>query len=169
MSGNLIAYLNDHLAGARFAMDLLARLRSENTDQALGKFADELLPEIENDYAMLSKIASRYEGDSNSLNEAAAWLAEKASRLKLSATANASLGTFESLEALALGLLGKQKLWQALAILQRSQPALAEIDLDRLTMRAQVQHDRVEVTRRQLAAVVLKTASDDGDVHASSK
>jgi hypothetical protein len=148
---------------------LLARLRNEQIDQPLGKFAAELLPEIEKDYLALSKIAARYEDDSNTLKETTAWLAEKASRLKLSFTANAPLGTFESLETLALGVLGKQKLWQALLIIQDGEPPLAETDFDRLITRAQIQHDRIEAIRRQTADVVLRSANADVHLHASPK
>ena len=51
---------------------------------------------------------------SNVFKEAAAWLTEKASSLKLGASSSGDFGTFEALEFLSLGIQGKLSLWAAL-------------------------------------------------------
>lgn len=65
------------------------------------------------------------------------------------------LGTFETLETLALGIMGKAKLWQALQIAASIDRRLAGLDFARLEQRAIAQHDAVEAYRRRLATVVF--------------
>jgi hypothetical protein len=155
MAEPLATYLDDHLAGARFAVDLLERLQEAQTDQEFHRFAHDLLRDIEQDRAVLQKIADEVSGGSNAVKEAAAWLSEKASRLKLRLGSDGDLSLFEALEALALGVLGKLKLWQALAEISDRDTRLGNIDLGRLAARAQSQHDAIETRRRRLAGNVL--------------
>ena len=55
MADRLATYLNDHLAGARFAIDVLERMREVCPDTALRNLAGGLLVEIESDRAVLTK------------------------------------------------------------------------------------------------------------------
>jgi len=52
------------------------------------------------------------------------------------------LGDFEALEALSLGVLGKVKLWDALAQIAQQLP-ISELDFDELIKRAQTQHAEI--------------------------
>ena len=155
MATYLPTYLNDHRAGARFAIELLGRIRNGNSDQQLNMFAAELLPQIEADYVVLEGIADQLAGDVGTLKEMAGWLAEKASRVKLDWGGDASIGAFESLEMLSLGILGKLKLWQVLSLIAVEVPCLSGIDFERLQSRAQTQHDKVEALRREVARTAL--------------
>jgi hypothetical protein len=117
-------YLHDYLAGSAAAVDLLETLSKERAGQPLGQFASGLLAEIETNRDTLRQLADKVGRDTNPLKEAAAWCAEKASRLKLNHDSEEGLGTFEALEFLVLGIQGKLAMWRALAVAQDSDPRL---------------------------------------------
>jgi predicted DNA binding CopG/RHH family protein len=159
MSSNLSTYLNDHLAGARFAIDLLERLRDTSTDPNFTAFADELLREIESDQRVLQQLIDRVSSKSV-LKEATAWIAEKATRVKLRLGSEDELAVFEALEALSLGVLGKQKLWYALCRVSKDDARLAGPDYRELAAAAQMQHDRIEERRQMAAETALRWADE---------
>jgi hypothetical protein len=146
----LTTYLHDHLAGATGGVELLEALRDHQAGTPLAAFADSLLAEIQNDRAVLESLAERLGGGGNMLKEAAAWVGQKASHLKLGHLAKSKLGTFEALEALGLGILGKRALWRALEVLGPDEPRLASVDFGALARRAEAQYQAVE--ERRLAA-----------------
>ena len=86
MSDPLATYLHDHLGGARAAIELLAAMRDQQQDKALGDFAAHLLAEVEADRDTLQRLAEKVGGGSNLIKELTGWLGEKATRLKLSST-----------------------------------------------------------------------------------
>src|ERR1044072_26690 len=107
MSDALATYLEDHLAGAAFAVTLLETLRDDHANEPLGRFAAELLGGLE---------------------------ADRAGRRPLAGLPG-PLAPFEATETLALGIQGKLALWRALTIVMPTQPRLRGIDLDRLIAR----------------------------------
>jgi hypothetical protein len=155
MTDSLGTYLHDHLAGAAYAIDLVKFMRDQHRDDDLGRSADEILAAIEQDRDTLRHIAERVGGSGGTLKEAAAWMAEKVSRFKLGHDAGSGLATFEGLEFLAIGILGKRSLWRALAAVAPSDPRLVGIDFDVLAMSAQKQHDRIELLRLRAARAAL--------------
>jgi hypothetical protein len=150
MQDPIAVYLHDHLAGAEFAVQLLRQLAEQHSGE-LAQFAVQLETEILEDRAVLRELAERVGASENALKEAMSWLAEKGSRFKLSREARGALGTFEALETLALGILGKLSLWHALAEVAKHDGRLLGPDYARLAHRAREQHTRVE-TRRLDAA-----------------
>jgi hypothetical protein len=157
MDRALATYLNDHLAGARFAIALLERLRDTYPSEDQRQFASMLLGEIEADRLVLQKLVDDLDGNENMLKEATAWLAEKASRLKLRLGSGDDLALYEALETLSLGILGKLKLWQALAEVAERNSRVKEIDLAELASRAEVQHQVVESRRLAMARKLFRT------------
>jgi hypothetical protein len=157
MSDPLATYVHDHLAGAVVGINLLEALRDQQAGEPLGQFAAELLVELEADRAVLQGLSERVGAGSSALKEASAWLGQKVSRLKLRRRAAGGLGTFEALEALALGILGKLALWRALAVSAAADARLRGVDFDHLAARAQAQHARVEERRLEAARMVLRT------------
>jgi hypothetical protein len=151
MNRAIATYLQDHLAGAAFAIDLLKALRDHNSGEALGEFASGLLVEIEHDRNALQRIADRVGKGSSDLKQAAAWLAEKVSRFKLSHDDPTKFGTFQALETLALGILGKRALWQALQEISVADDRVSGENLRELIGRAEQQYSQIE-DRRLLAA-----------------
>ncbi len=156
MSNTLITYLHDHLAGTRFAINLLESLRGEQQQVAVRRLADEMLFEIEEDRQVLDHLATKIGKPQNTLKEGAAWLAQKASLWKLG-NDGSSIGTFEAVETLSLGILGKLALWRALRVLQPNEPILFETNLEELCKRAERQFFRVERLRIKLVPLTLSS------------
>ena len=154
MDNPLAIYLHDHLAGAALAMDLLGAMRDKHPADPLGHFAMLILSEVEADRATLKNLADRIGSGSSQLKEFSAWLSEKVSRIKLNSDSH-SLGTFEALEFLALGILGKLALWDALKVLQPADERLQGMNFDHLATRAREQYARVEERRLAEARMVL--------------
>jgi hypothetical protein len=142
-------YLNDHLAGATFGADLARRLeaRTEGTD--FQPEMSRLAAEIEADLETLTELMQRMDAPRDSTKRVTAWVAEKASRLKLAGLTSGDdeLATFLSIEALSLGVEGKVSLWTTLRELRDRYPELLSADLDQLLLRAQRQRHVLEVER----------------------
>jgi hypothetical protein len=155
MSEHLATYLNDHLAGARFAIDLLKRLEEAYEDEPLGRFAAQVTAQVEEDRAVLEGIVARIGSEKSTLKEAAAWVAEKASRAKMGFSKGDVLGVFEGLETLSLGIMGKLALWRALASIACVDKRLEGVDFGSLITRAQSQFNQVEAQRLKAATTAL--------------
>jgi hypothetical protein len=160
MPEQLAAYLDDHLAGARFALDVLERLHDSFTGKPLGDLASRLLEEIDEDRAVLQKLAEDIGSGGSATKNLTSWIAEKASRFKLRFSSETDLGTFEALETLALGVLGKLKLWQALSAIKTADARLQSLDFERLMSRAKSQHDRLEAHRLKLATAFVQSTEE---------
>jgi hypothetical protein len=152
MNDPLAIYLHDHLAGSTVAVDLLQAMRRKHADEALGQFAATMLLEIQADRTILKNLADRIGAGSSQLKELSAWLSEKVSRFKLDRGPQ-GLGTFEALEFLALGVLGKLSLWRALAV--STDGRLQGTDFDHLAARAQSQYAQIEDRRLDAAKIAL--------------
>lgn len=160
MSESLASYLDDHLAGARGAIDLLEVMRDRHEGESLGRFTNELLQEIEEDRQLLRDLARKVGVESNVLKETGAWLGEKASRLKFRHGGEDELGTFMALETVSLGILGKRALWKALSELSTEDTRLQGIDYARLIARAESQHARTDEVRLQHVHAALRDRQD---------
>lgn len=155
MSDPLAAYLHDHLAGSNFAIELLKNLEQRHAGDPLAAFAAAELPLLLEDRLIVQGIVDRIGAEAPTLKEAAAWVAEKASRFKLKHPGSRAYGAFESLELLAIGVHGRVALWRALALM-RGDERLGDHEFDALAARAQQQHDRVEQQRLHLATRALQ-------------
>ncbi|MGA9510492.1 MAG: hypothetical protein WBV55_17870 [Candidatus Sulfotelmatobacter sp.] len=142
------------MAGAALAIDLLEALRKKYPSDPLGDFAASILNEVEADRITLKNIADRIGTGSDKLKELSAWMSEKVSRIKLTRDSH-SLATFEALEFLALGILGKLALWDTLKALQEVDSRLQGMNFDHLATRARTQHHQVEERRLAEAIIVL--------------
>src|SRR3954454_17536921 len=151
MSNPLSTYLHDHLAAAQFAVELLKSLHEQHDGEPLGAFAAALLLEVEEDRQTLQRIVDQAGTEASLLKEATAWVGEKVSRFKLRHGSAGESGTLEALETLELGLLGKQALWRALAIVAPTNVRVRGEDFDALVARAQAQHAQVEERRLHVA------------------
>jgi hypothetical protein len=159
MNDSLSTYLQDHLAGAAYAIDLVEFMRDQHKNDELGQFAARLLVEIKADRDVLQQVIVRVGGGSSVVKELTAWLGEKVSRIKLRHEAGDGLGLFESLEFLALGITGKLKLWRALEVATISHPRLRGLDFHQLAARAENQHAMVERRRLEVARVLFGSGS----------
>ena len=146
---SLNVYLNDHMAGARFGSDLAGRLAERMGKTTMHAVA----AEIEEDRQTLQRVLDRMGTSRNAIKEAATWVAEKVSRVKLSglSAGHREFGLFMSLEALSLGIEGKRSLWVALGDVAHQYPELREFDLVALRERAAAQRQVVEAERTAAA------------------
>lgn len=160
MSNVLATYLHDHLAGSNFAVDLLKTLREEHAGTPLGAFAATLLVDVEKDRDVLQGIIDRLGEAPPILKEAAAWVSGKVSQLKLGRSVGGALGTFEALEALALGILGKLALWRALRVIAEIDDRVGGIDFDELAKRALAQNAKVEDLRLDVARAAFGAGTE---------
>jgi hypothetical protein len=154
MTDALSTYVHDHLAGSRFALELLERLRERYAGDPLGTLAAELHAEIEQDRVAAEELAERLGSRANPVKEAVAWVGDRAAQLKLR-VGDDDVGTFEALETLALGIMGKLSLWRALSMLPAEDERLRGLDLEGLASRALAQHARVESCRLKLARTLF--------------
>jgi hypothetical protein len=157
MAARLVTYLQDHLAGARFAVTLLEDLVAQEVDLQTADVAKLLLPEIEKDQNVLQDLITRLNADRSTLKEATAWLTQKASRAKLNL--GECFGIFESVELLSLGVLGKKALWKTLRELREVNSIMSGLDVETLVQRAERQHERLE----QLRLSLCRRAFDEAD------
>ena len=156
MSEPLAVYLHDHLAGSAFAIDLVGSLRDRYAGDPWGECAAGLLIQIKQDEEVLQGIADRIGKTSADVKQATAWLAEKVMRFKLSRDDSKGLGTFEALETVAVGILGKRALWRALRSVSATDERLTGVDLEELIARAEKQHAEVEEYRLLTALSALR-------------
>jgi len=159
MADPLVTYVNDHLGGARIALQLLEAMHDQHDDQRFRDFAGALLPEIQADDRTLRTIAEKIGSGPSAIKEVGGWLLEKAGRLKLGHTGSTDFAMFESLELLVLGIHGKLCLWKALQVAAQSDPRLHKFDFEKLLDRAQQQYWEVESNRLNLARTVLAPTS----------
>lgn len=160
---HLSDYLNDHLAGSVAALELLERLIKNYEEQPLGQFFQNLHNEIEADQEILKGLIQKLGEHESKVRKAGGWLIEKLSRPKipLDESAEGEMGLFMALEALVLGITGKQILWNGLAGASASTPGLEGLDYASLARCATEQRERVEAKRLELAGrVFINTAKD---------
>jgi hypothetical protein len=151
VSEPLATYLNDHLGGARIAIELLEGMRDKQDNEAFREFARQLLPDVEADDQTLHKIVARIGAAPSTTKEAGGWLLEKLARLKLGHTGSADFRLFEALELMVLGILGKLALWRALQNIANLDVRLTEFNFVELIARAQDQYERTEKMRLTMA------------------
>jgi hypothetical protein len=158
MAGSpLTTYLNDHLAGAVAALELLDHLLEQHPGSGRDELT-EIRAEIEEDKETLRQILGTVGGQESPVRKVAAWLTEKLGQVKLRLDDHGSgnLRVLEALEALTLGIQGKLALWRALAALGGAVPALSGFNLPQLQQRAERQFERVDRLRLQAARVALR-------------
>jgi hypothetical protein len=134
-------YLNDHFAGAKLGVELSRRIAAENRGTELGAFLQSLHREIVEDRQTLQAVMRSLGVDASPLKPAAAWLLEKAGRLKLNGQfhGHSPLSGLLELEGLESGVSGKRSLWQALDSTFRDDPRLERFDFGALVGRADKQ------------------------------
>ena len=158
-SNHLSIYLNDHLAGATVGVELARRIRASNQqDETFAAPLDRLCTEIEADREALETTIDRLGVSRNRVKTGGAWLGERIGRLKLNGQLRgySPLSRLLELEGLAMGITGKQGLWETLSDVEGAERA--QTDFERLGERAVEQRAAVEELHR-LAANRLDPAA----------
>jgi hypothetical protein len=157
-SDPLAIYLNDHLAGSTAGVELARRAASNNAGNEYGRVLSDIAREIEEDRATLEALMDRLDVGRDRVKTAAAWVMERAGRLKPNGhlLTYSPLSRLEELEFLLLGVSGKLSMWRALdhAIHER----LGGIELSQLEARAESQRERLEALRLRAADEALTAA-----------
>jgi len=155
MENPLAVYLHDHMAGSKFAVELLAALRESNRGDSVGEAAQQLLARIEADRVVLERIIHRVGKSSPDVKTGLAWLSEKFARIKLGSGAEWNLATLEVLETIALGIRGKIALWTVLAAVEPSDERLSDEDYQGLIAEAKEQFRLADDTRMEVARALF--------------
>jgi len=164
-SGNelLGIYLNDPLAGATGGVELARRVAASRPG-AGGPDDDDTLPrlatEIAQDRAALLAMMKALAIPVRTYKVYAAWIAEKAGRLKLNGRllTRSPLSRLVELEMLRLGVEGKAAGWRTLRFAADSDKRLDPDRLDELIARAGHQTDLLEELRVRAARQVIEAS-----------
>jgi hypothetical protein len=154
---SLQTYLNDHLGGSLLGSDLADQIRERSEGTPLGEVMAKIAPQIAEDREALKGLMDELDVSESKVKEAGAWIAEKASRLKLggSSSEEVDIDLFMALETLMIGVRGKLLLWKALKEVEGDYPPLAAAGLDDLIVRAQSQFEALEGERLAAGRLVL--------------
>jgi len=160
-SESLATYLNDHLAGSVVALELLDYLEGERAGTAEASILAGVHADIEADRQELEVFMAQRRLTVSEPRKATGWVVEKLSeiKLRLDDPGDGALQRLEALEAVSLGIAGKQALWHALAAAVEDAPELNELDYARLVRRAEAQRQVVEPLRLDAAREALGTRS----------
>jgi hypothetical protein len=154
-SAHLATYLNDHVAGANIALELLDQLTQEAED--LRPRLTALKMHIEEDLAELRKLMGRLKIAESRVRRMGSWIAEGFAEIKFGMDDDPK-GPFrrlERLEALAVGIEGKIALWRALQTAARFNKDLEGPDYEQLLVRGAEQRSCVEIWRLDAASAAL--------------
>jgi hypothetical protein len=156
-------YLNDHLAGATGGLELARRVAASQRGPADSTF-ERLAAEIAQDRAALEDIMAALGIPVRAYKVYAAWLGEKAARLKLNGylLTRSPLSSLEELEMLRLGVEGKAAGWRTLRVLAETDKRLEPGRLDELIARARRQADLLEELRVRAAGLVIGPGATAG-------
>ena len=160
MAAALHIYLQDHLAGATFGLELAQRCQRNNEGSKLGEPLAKLTAEIADDRRTLQAIMRDVGAEASRTKVAAGWALEKVRRLK----PNGKLFEYTPLarlvepESLAIGISGKKAMWRALENVASQDPRLARHDFSALAKRADEQLARVETLRLDAARTAFTHA-----------
>jgi hypothetical protein len=151
----LDSYLNDHLAGSVGALELIGHCADLYRSEQLGILFTEMKAGITTDQTTLRELMNCLDIEESKMRQASAWAGEKVSRALFAVAGNQSngLGLLLALEALVMGIAGKQRLWHALSSMNL--PRLEQFDFEELKRRAEEQLERVQTEQIRSARRAL--------------
>jgi hypothetical protein len=153
MDQELERYLNDHLAGSSGALLLIDEIAEKSDHPDARIFFHKLRKKVEADRALLGELQKAIDKEPSAILKAAGNIAARMGGLKLmwEGIEPGSLGMFEALEMLALGVQGKRLLWRVLQEIQPWFPEWSGYDFADLELEAIRQRDEVEAWRIKAA------------------
>ena len=152
-------YLNDHLAGATAGTELAHRVARTHRAQGQDGQLKGLAVEVAQDRAALIGMMKALDIPVRAYKVCAAWVGEKAGRVKFNGRllARSPLSDLEELELLRLGVEGKAAGWRTLRTLADTDRRLDPAHLDELMSRARRQADLLEELRVRAAEQVISS------------
>lgn len=150
----LSTYLNDHLGGSQFGVQLAHTGASRYEGTPLGDTFQELAGEIEEDIGVLRSVMRELGVRRLLYKRAGAGIGELFFRLKSNGAVmgRSGLDPLSDLETLSLGIEGKHVLWISLAASSIEVPGC---DFGALAKRAESQRARLESHRPKAAGEAL--------------
>ena len=150
-------YLNDHLAGATAGSELANRMARSHRGREEARLLSRLAAEIRQDRSALLNIMASLGVTVRMYKVGAAWIGEKAGRLKFNGRllSRSPLSDLEELELLRLGVEGKAAGWRTLRTLADADARLDAGRLDELISRARNQAEQLEELRVRAASRVI--------------
>jgi hypothetical protein len=154
-------YLQDHLGGATFGLQLVQRCQRNNEGSELAEPLAKLTAEIAEDRRALQAIMRDVGAQPSRTKVAAGWTLEKVRRLKPNGRLfeYTPLARFVEFESLAIGIAGKKAMWRALEDVASHERRLSRHDFQALAQRADDQLARVEDLRLDAARTAFTHAS----------
>jgi hypothetical protein len=151
-------YLNDHLAGATAGGELARRMAASRHVPATDSVVQRLAADIAQDRSALLDMMTSLGVPVRGYKVGAAWIGEKAGRLKLNGhlLARSPLSNLEELEMLRLGVEGKAAGWRTLRVLADRDRRLDPGRLEDLISRARRQADLLEELRVRAVGQVIE-------------
>lgn len=146
-------YLNDHLAGATAGTELARRVAALAQHEGDADVLRGLAAEIAQDRAALLDFMAKLDVPVRAYKVCAAWIGEKAGRLKFNGylLARSPLSRLEELEIMRLGVEGKAAGWRTLRSLAETDRRLEPVRLDELIAQARHQAEVLEDLRIRTA------------------
>ncbi|GAA2077867.1 hypothetical protein [Actinomadura alba] len=158
--GLIGVYLNDHLAGSTAGVELVRRAARSQRHWVGGQVLERIAAEIAEDRAELIAMMRALGVPVRRYKVCAGWAVEKLGRVKVNRrlVRRSPLSDVIELEALRLGIEGKQAGWRVLRMLADTDDRLDPARLDRLIGRARGQAETVEDLRVRAAERLLGSA-----------
>ena len=148
-NGFLVIYLRDHHAAGCAGVAIARRVAARQIGSPEGSLSSalaEVASEIEADLRSLELLMARIGVEPSRAKDTLSGIAERAGRLKLNGRIlrHSPLSDVVELETLAVGITGKEALWESLRIIN----CIPQEELQMLIERAQEQREVVERCRR---------------------
>ena len=157
-----VAYLREHLSGARVAAAIVAQLRATHPGTSVGALAVRLFDELQDEQSVLIALLAECGASPRTFRHAAGDVAGAAVK-EAAGGSPGDPGLFRTLEALAIGVQGKRCLWRALQVLPGA-PAPGGRTFVDLEAQALDQWDAIDRCRRSLVVDTFagtQQATDD--------
>jgi hypothetical protein len=158
-----VAYLREHLAGARVATAIVDQLRATHPGTSVAALAARLFDELHDEQNVLISLLADCGASPRAFKPAAGDVAGAAVK-DAAGGSPGDPGLFRTLEALAIGVQGKRCLWRALQVLPGAPAPDGRTFVD-LEAQALDQWDAIDRCRRSLVvdtfAATQQTTGDD--------
>ncbi len=145
-------------------LELVDHLIETFEGKSLEQFFKNLRKEIDADQERLEKLIKKVGAKESAIRKTGAWVAEKFARMKVRVNDSEKdqMGLLDALEALLIGITGKEALWSALEAASENVASLRGVDYARLQQRARGQCDLVDTKRLECAREVFKNRENVG-------
>lgn len=165
----LAVYVNDHLASAAGGIELVGRMIGEHRGSRWEAPLRQLLDELRQEKTDLTATARSLDLPVRQYKQAAVWVAEKLSRLKLNGhlLSRSPLSSLVEFEFLASAVRGKRSGFETLRIAAEVDDRIDPVLLDALISQANRQYHWLTDARREVAAEVF--GGDPGVLEGTSE